>query len=74
MEINGFQIRSFGWQELGMLYSPDLTKASAGRRLTNWVEHNRSLKQELIQNGWNKGKRLLTPLQVKTIVDFLGEP
>lgn len=74
MIINNFPIRSYGWQELAILYAPDLTKESAGKRLSNWIGANRSLQEALIQAGWKKGKRLLTPLQVKVIVEYLGEP
>ena len=28
----------------------------------------------LIRSGWIKGTRILSPLQVAIIVDFLGEP
>lgn len=74
MIINGFHIRSYGWQELAILYAPDLTKESAGKRLSKWIGENRQLQEALIQTGWQKGKRLLTPLQVKVIVEFIGEP
>lgn len=74
MNENGFLIRSFGWQELAVLYAPELTKESAGRRLTKWVEGYGTLKEALLRNGWRKGQRLLTPLQVRTIVCFIGEP
>ena len=35
---------------------------------------NPELKAELQGNGWRKGKKMLTPLQVRTIVQYLGEP
>ena len=35
---------------------------------------NPELKTELQGNGWRKGKKMLTPLQVRTIVQYLGEP
>lgn len=74
MEINEFKIRSYGWQELGMLYGPNLTKESAGRRLTTWVNKHEELRNTLIDKGWRKGARVLTPVQVGVIVSFLGEP
>lgn len=74
MEINEFKIRSYGWQELGMLYGPDLTKQSAGKRLTAWVNKNSVLLNALMDKGWAKGAKILTPVQVEVIVQYLGEP
>ena len=74
MEINEFKVRSYGWQELGVLYGPDLTRESAGRRLTAWVKKNKALLNDLKDNGWTKSTKILTPVQVEVIVRYLGEP
>ena len=37
MIVNEFEIRSYGWQELAVLYGPDLMPESAGKRLSKWV-------------------------------------
>ena len=74
MYINDFHVRAYGWQELAILYAPDLTPESAANRLTAWVNVNPALPQALKVVGWRKGQRVLTPLQVKTIVDYIGEP
>ena len=74
MDLDKFPIRSYGWQELAILYAPDLTPESAAKRLTTWVNVNPALPQALKAVGWRKGQRVLTPLQVKTIVDYIGEP
>ena len=68
MMLNEFEVRSYGWQELAVLYGPDLMPASAGKRLSKWVGVNPELKAELQGNGWRKGKKMLTPLQVITRV------
>ena len=47
---------------------------SAGKRLSKWVGADPVLETELQGYGWRKGKKTLTPRQVKTIVQFLGEP
>ena len=57
MIVNEFEIRSYGWQELAVLYGPDLMPASAGKRLSQWV----GVKTELQGNGWRKGKKMLIP-------------
>ena len=61
--LNEFEVRSYGWQELAVLYGPDLMPASAGKRLSKWVGVNPELKAELQGHGWRKGKKMLTPLQ-----------
>ena len=66
MIVNEFEIRSYGW--------PDLMPESAGKRLSKWVGADPVLETELQGYGWRKGKKTLTPRQVKTIVQFLGEP
>lgn len=74
MKSDEFQLKSYTWKELAVLYGPDLKPESAGKRLTHWVKINTPLYRELQQNGWQKGKRSLTPLQVETIVNYLGQP
>ena len=74
MIVNEFEIRSYGWQELAVLYGPDLMPESAGKRLSKWVGADPVLETELQGYGWRKGKKTLTPRLVKTIAQFLGEP
>lgn len=74
LDISKFNLRAYGWQELAILYAPDLTPESAAKRLTAWVNVNPALPQALKVVGWRKGQRVLTPLQVRTIVDYIGEP
>ena len=67
-------IKSYGWQELAILYSPELIPRSAVKRLSRWVAFNPKLEQELIETGWYKGKKVLTPGQVAILFRYLGEP
>lgn len=69
-----FRIKAYGWQELAVIYSPEITAAAAARRLIRWVEYHPHLKQELIRHGWKKANRVLSPMQVQIIVNYLGEP
>lgn len=69
-----FELKSYGWQELAILYAPGLTPHSATKRLTKWVTINQDLYNRLKRVGWKAGSRLLTPIQVRVIVDILGEP
>lgn len=73
MESN-FERKVYGWQELAILYAPGLTPHSASRRLTQWVVVNKELYDRLVRSGWIKGTRLISPLQVGIIVEYLGEP
>ena len=61
MIVNEFEIRSYGWQELAVLYGPDLMPESAGKRLSKWVGADPVLETELQGYGWRKGKKTLTP-------------
>lgn len=69
-----FKVKSYGWQELAILYAPGITPRAATQRLTLWVKNIPDLIESLKEKGWVKGQRLLTPVQVKLIVDYLGEP
>lgn len=72
--MEDFKIRTYGWQELAILYALDLTPESAGKRLSSWIRFNPKLTHELQESGWKKGQRVLTPLQVRIIIQYLGEP
>lgn len=72
--INDFPLRSYGWQELAVLYNPQVTPQSAAKSLSHWVKKNPGLSDALRSTGWRPGLRSLTPLQVKLLVRFLGEP
>lgn len=69
-----FLIKAYGWQELAVLYAPELTPESASKRLGYWIRYHPNLSQALQEAGWKKGQRVLTPLQVEVIIKYLGEP
>ncbi len=69
-----FRVRTYGWQELALLYNPGITPNAANRRLRKWITKNRLLYEELQQAGWEHRSYLLTPRQVEIIVKYLGEP
>ncbi len=69
-----FIIRSYGYCELAMLYFPNSTKKSASAQLGRWIRQNDKLENKLKDFGFVRGKKILTPNQVNTIVDFLGNP
>ena len=69
-----FVIRSYGYCELAMLYFPNSTKKSASAQLGRWIRQNERLRSQWLEMGFKPRKKLLTPNQVKLIVDFLGDP
>jgi len=73
-KLKVFRTRTYGYNELATLYSPDVTTQAAVKRLTRWLEQHPSLRSELEQTGWQRSDRLLTPIQVGIIVNHLGEP
>lgn len=73
-EEKKFEIRTYGFTELAMLYNPALQPASAANALRRWINYNPKLSAALEEAGWIKGQRKLTPLQTEQVRRFLGEP
>ena len=68
MEI--FQIRSYGKSELALCYSPDITESAARR----WIDRKPGLMGAMRAAGYNELSHTFLPLEVKLIVEALGEP
>jgi hypothetical protein len=69
-----FAIRTYGFAELAQLYFPAISKNSASSQLSRWINAAPSLKEALESKGKKRRQRLLSPVQVKMIVDEFGEP
>ena len=69
-----FVIRSYSYCELAMHYFPNSTKKSASAQLGRWIRGNEKLKSQLLAIGYKPRKKILTPIQVKLIVELFGEP
>jgi hypothetical protein len=69
-----FIIRSYGYCELALLYFPNNNKKSASTQLGRWVRQNEKLKMRLLELGYKPRKKILTPSEVKLIVEIFGEP
>ncbi len=69
-----FVIRSYGYCELAMLYFPNSTKKSASAQLGRWIRQNETLKKKWVAMGYKPRKKILTPSQVKLLVEVFGEP
>lgn len=69
-----FRIKAYGLQELGQMYFPNSTPRSASAQLKKWINHNTRLLACLIEAGYYSGQRILTPKQVRIIVEHLDPP
>ena len=69
-----FRLRAYGRTELAQLYNPHLAPSTAWHRLRSWVAQYPGLMQRLEKTGYSSQKRTWTPLQVRLIVEALGEP
>ena len=67
-DLRPFRIHAYSKEELAMLYNPTYYTLAA------WIRHNKALKGELEKVGYNKYRRTFTPLEVKVLVKYLGEP
>jgi hypothetical protein len=69
-----FKIRSYAYCELALLYFPNSTKKSASTQLGRWVRQNENLKIRLLELDYKPRKKILTPSEVRMIVEVFGEP
>ena len=74
MQEEKFKVRAFGYGELAQLYFPNISKKSASAQLRRWIRLSKTVLPMLESYGFKPGLRLLTPAQVKVIVDEFGEP
>ena len=74
MNEETFKVRAYGYGELAQLYFPSINKKSASWQLRKWLVANGKVLEDLKKWGYKEHKRLLTPAQVKVIVDEFGEP
>lgn len=73
MEEN-FKIRTYSFGELAKLYFPHVANKSATKQLRKWLNFNRRLSKRLTDAGYQGVQRIITPAQVKIIIEELGEP
>ena len=66
--------RSLSRTELARIYAPELSEASARKRLREWLHFSPELMARLKAAGYRERQRVLTPKQVKIIMEHLGEP
>lgn len=69
-----FVIRSYGYGELAQQYFPNINKKSATDQFRKWINSSNTLKNKLAELGYKPRQRILTPKQVKYIIEEFGEP
>lgn len=69
-----FTVRTYGMQELALLYFRNSTPASASTQFKKWINRSESLLSSLYNNGYRNGQKIFTPKQVSIIVDHFGAP
>ncbi|WP_321332058.1 DUF4248 domain-containing protein [uncultured Bacteroides sp.] len=69
-----FPIRTYSKAELAMLYCPNQCITLALNTLYRWMRLNTALMAELQSVGYYRFRRSFTPLEVRIIVKYLGEP
>ena len=67
------KIKAYGKGELAQLYCPNITVASARKKLMQWIGYYPHLMENLQAIGFSNASRSFTPAQVNLIVDSLGE-
>ena len=67
-----FEIRQYGRTELALLYSPNISKEAAWRKLKGWIVKYPGLNEELMALGYDGNQRCFNPKQVEVIVRDLG--
>lgn len=69
-----FHYRMYGKTELALLYCPHLSSSAARRKLMQWIALQPQLVEDLHRMGMVDNSRCFTPIQVRLIVEAIGEP
>ena len=69
-----FVIRAYGRTELAQCYFPNLSPQSAYRKLESWIDYHPTLRDRLRSTSTNPHSRVYMPVQVRMIVEAIGEP
>lgn len=69
-----FVCKSYSKSELAQLYLPKNARVTAVRKFNAWLLQSPTLWAELQKQGINLRTRYYTAVQVRTIVEHLGNP
>ena len=74
MNTSAFTIQPYTKKELALLYFPTATPHVAVNRLMSWISRCKPLHDALVDQGYRKTTKWLSPHEVKLITEYLGEP
>ena len=74
MEEQEFKIKPYPFAELAQMYYPDHQYDSALRHFREEMHLTRGMWAAMTAQGYKENTKMLTRAQVRTIVQFLGEP
>ena len=74
LRVSWVGVSSYGFGQLAQLYYPDRDERSAVRLFREEMKLTRGLWNALTAVGYKPYTKVLTRGQVRTIVQFLGEP
>ena len=70
-----FKIKAYGKSELALQYFPEAASAhTAVNHLMSWISRCKPLHDALVDQGYRKTTKWLSPREVKLITEYLGEP
>ena len=69
-----FKIQPYRFGDLAQLYYSDHNYDSALRNFREEMHLTRGMWKAMVAEGYNENTKMLTRAQVRTIVQFLGEP
>ena len=72
--MDEFVIRAYTKKELALCYFPNSNPRTAVNHLISWIQRCSPLWQQLQETGYISTSKAFTPLQVKAIVEHIGEP
>ena len=72
--MSDFEIKEYPFGELAQLYYPQHNYDSALRLFRREMRETRGLWSAMQSVGYKERRKMLTRAQVRTIVQFLGEP
>jgi len=69
-----FVVRTYLKTELALLYNPYMSTEGALRKMRRWICQQPELKTQMDALQFSRTDRQYTPMQVRLIVKYLGEP
>ena len=69
-----FPIQPYTKKELALLYFPSATPHVAVNHLMSWIRRCKPIHDALVDQGYRKTTKWLSPREVKLITEYLGEP